>query len=151
MSKLTIQGHFRYLHFKTFSTTPRTPQCKVFCPLLSSSEHSGVLEDSNSQLFQVLGFTPTLGQSRGATPEDSNTQLFQVLGFTPTLGQSRGATPEDSNSQLFQVLGFTPTLGHSRGATKTNGSSTCNSKLLKVEILGIRIQKIQELGKCKSN
>jgi hypothetical protein len=31
-----------------------------------------------------------------------------------------------------------------------NGSSTCNSKLLKVEILRIRIQKTQELGKCKS-
>jgi hypothetical protein len=47
--------------------TPRTPQCEVFFPLLLSSEHSGVPEDSNSQLFQVLGFTPTLGQSRGAT------------------------------------------------------------------------------------
>ncbi len=39
----------------------------MFCPLLSSSEHSGVPEDSKSQLFQVLGFTPTLGQSRVAT------------------------------------------------------------------------------------
>jgi hypothetical protein len=38
----------------------------VFFPLLLSSEHSGVLEDSNSQLFQVLGFTPTLGQSEVA-------------------------------------------------------------------------------------
>jgi hypothetical protein len=36
--------------------------------LLSSFKHSGVPEDSKSQLFQVLGFTPTLGQSRGATP-----------------------------------------------------------------------------------
>jgi hypothetical protein len=62
-----MRGHFRYLRFKTFPMTPRTPQCKVFCPLLSSSEHSGVPEDSNSRLFQVLGFTPTLGQSRGAT------------------------------------------------------------------------------------
>jgi hypothetical protein len=47
--------------------TPRTPQGEVFWALLSSSEHSGVPEDSNSRLFQVLGFTPTLGQSRGAT------------------------------------------------------------------------------------
>jgi hypothetical protein len=47
--------------------TLRTPQCKVFFLLLLSSEHSGVPEDSESQLFQVLGFTPTLGQSRGAT------------------------------------------------------------------------------------
>ncbi len=67
MSKLSMQGHFRYLSFKTFPMTPITPQFKVFCPLLLSSEHSGVPEDSKSQLFQVLGFTPTLGQSRGAT------------------------------------------------------------------------------------
>ncbi len=67
MSELPMRGHFRYLRFKTFSTTPRTPQCEVFCPFLSSSKHSGVPEDSKTQLFQVLGFTPTLGQSRGAT------------------------------------------------------------------------------------
>jgi hypothetical protein len=35
--------------------------------LLLSSEHSRVPEDSKSQIFQVLGFTPTLGQSRVAT------------------------------------------------------------------------------------
>jgi hypothetical protein len=49
--------------------TPRTPQGEVFWAFMSSSEHSGVSEDSNSRLFQVLGFTPTLGQSRGATCE----------------------------------------------------------------------------------
>jgi hypothetical protein len=47
--------------------TSRTPQCEVFFPLLSSSEHSGVPEDSKSPLFQVLGFTPTLDQVRVAT------------------------------------------------------------------------------------
>jgi hypothetical protein len=62
-----MRGHFRYPHFKTFPTTPRTPQCEVFCPFLSSSKHSGVPVDSKSQLFQVLGFTPTLGQVRVAT------------------------------------------------------------------------------------
>jgi hypothetical protein len=67
MSKCPMQGHFRYLSFKTFPMTPRTRQCKVFWVLLSSSEHSGVPEDSKSQLFQVLGFTPTLGQVRVAT------------------------------------------------------------------------------------
>jgi hypothetical protein len=45
---------------RPFPMTPRTPRCKVFCPLLSSSEHSGVPEDSKSPLFQVLGFTPHL-------------------------------------------------------------------------------------------
>jgi hypothetical protein len=63
-----MQGHFGHLHFETFSMTPRTSQGEVFWALLLSSEHSRVPEDSNSQLFQVLGFTPTLGQSRGATP-----------------------------------------------------------------------------------
>jgi hypothetical protein len=31
--------------------TPRTPQCEVFFPLLSSSEHSGVPEDSQPSTF----------------------------------------------------------------------------------------------------
>jgi hypothetical protein len=47
--------------------TPKTPQGEVFWALMSSSEHSRVPEDSNSRLFEMLGFTPTLGQSRGAT------------------------------------------------------------------------------------
>jgi hypothetical protein len=67
MSKWTMRGHLRYLSFNTFPMTPRIAQCEVFWALLSSSKHSGVPEDSKSQLFQVLGFTPTLGQSRGAT------------------------------------------------------------------------------------
>jgi hypothetical protein len=69
MSELPMRGHFPYLRFKIFPMTPRTPQCEVFYPLLSNSGHSGVPKDSKSQLFQVLGFTPTLGQSRGATLE----------------------------------------------------------------------------------
>ncbi len=67
MSKSRMRGHFRYLRFKTFSMTPRTPQCEVFWSSKSSSEFSGVLEDSNPNFFQVLGFTLTLGQSRVAT------------------------------------------------------------------------------------
>jgi len=67
MSEFPIRGHFRYLRFKTFPMTPRTPQCEVFCPLLSSSEHSGVPEDSQPPTFPSLGFTPTLGQSGVAT------------------------------------------------------------------------------------
>ncbi len=47
--------------------TPRTPQCEVFCPLLSSSEPSGVLEDSKSPTFPSVGLHPTLGQVRVAT------------------------------------------------------------------------------------
>jgi hypothetical protein len=47
--------------------TPKTPQCEVFWALLSISKHSGVPEDSKSPTLEVLGFTPTLGQSGVAT------------------------------------------------------------------------------------
>jgi hypothetical protein len=58
MSKWPMRGHFRYLSFKTFSTTPRTPQCKVFWALLWSSKHSGVPEDSKSPTFPSVGLHP---------------------------------------------------------------------------------------------
>jgi hypothetical protein len=51
--------------------TPRTPQCEVFWALLSNSKHSGVPEDSKSPTLEVLGFTPTLGQSGVATIVDN--------------------------------------------------------------------------------
>jgi hypothetical protein len=49
--------------------TPRTPQYEVFWALLSNSKHSGVPEDSKSPTLEVLGFTPTLGQSGVATQD----------------------------------------------------------------------------------
>jgi hypothetical protein len=58
MSELPMRGHFRYLRFKTFPMTPRTPQCEVFCPLLSSSEHSGVSEDSQPPTFPSVRLHP---------------------------------------------------------------------------------------------
>jgi hypothetical protein len=58
MSELPMRGHFRYLRFKTFPMTPRTPRCEVFCPLLSSSEHSGVSEDSQPPTFPSVGLHP---------------------------------------------------------------------------------------------
>ncbi len=58
--------------------TSRTPPGEVFWALLSSSKHSGVPKDSNSGLFQVLGFTPTLGQSRGATRYHLPTYFFMT-------------------------------------------------------------------------
>jgi hypothetical protein len=82
MSKCPMRGHFRYLRFKTFSMTPRTPQCEVFWAFLLSSKHSGVPEDSNPHFFQVLGFTPTLGQSRVATscpPLESTTSTSDQI------------------------------------------------------------------------
>ncbi len=58
MSKSRMRGHFRYLRFKTFPMKPRTPQCKVFFPLLSSSKHSGVPKDSKSPTFPSVGLHP---------------------------------------------------------------------------------------------
>jgi hypothetical protein len=63
MSKWPMRGHFGYLRFKTFPMTPRTFQCEVFWALLLSSKRLGVPEDSKSPTLEVLGFTPTLGQS----------------------------------------------------------------------------------------
>jgi hypothetical protein len=53
-----MQGHFRYLRFKTFSMTSRTPQCEVFWALLLSSEYSGVPEDSKFPTFPSVGLHP---------------------------------------------------------------------------------------------
>jgi hypothetical protein len=53
----------------SFPMTPRTLQCNVFWALLLSSKHSGVPQDPKSQTLEVLGFTPTLGQSGVATPD----------------------------------------------------------------------------------
>jgi hypothetical protein len=50
--------------------TPKTPQCEVFWALLSNFKHSGVPENSKSPTLEVLGFTPTLGQSGVATAGD---------------------------------------------------------------------------------
>jgi hypothetical protein len=91
--------------------TPRTPQGEVFCPLLSNSEHSGVPEDSDSRLFQVLGFTPTLGQSRGATQivvEHDNKIVLPLLVATfhylnPTSDGLIQVTPIDDDS-IFGVM-----------------------------------------------
>jgi hypothetical protein len=49
----------------------------------------------------VLGFTPTLGQVRVATP---NPNSFQVLGFTPTLGQVRVATGKGENGKKKRIV-----------------------------------------------
>ncbi len=67
MTKWPMRGHFRYLRFKNFPMTPKTLQCELFWALLLNSKHSGVPEDSKSPTLEVLGFTPTFGQSGVAT------------------------------------------------------------------------------------
>jgi hypothetical protein len=53
-----MRGHFRYLRFKTFSMTLKTPQCEVFWALLSSSKHSRVPGDSKSPSFPSVRLHP---------------------------------------------------------------------------------------------
>jgi hypothetical protein len=49
--------------FYIYASRPRTLQSEVFWALLSNSKHSVVSKDSKSPILEVLGFTPTLGQS----------------------------------------------------------------------------------------
>ncbi len=81
MSELPMRGHFRYLSFKTFPMTPRTPQCEVFCPLLSSSEHSGVPEDSKSPTFPSVGLHPHTWPKWGCDTSRPSKMNAWTLGF----------------------------------------------------------------------
>jgi hypothetical protein len=67
MSKLSMRGNFRHLHFNTFPMTPRTPQCEVFWPFNLSTEFSGVPEDSKFPLLGVWVSPSHLAQSGVAT------------------------------------------------------------------------------------
>jgi hypothetical protein len=78
MSKCPMRGHFRYLRFKTFPMTPRTPQCEVFWVLLSSSEHSGVLEDSKSPTFPSVGLHPPHLAKLGLRHRKSNSKYVRT-------------------------------------------------------------------------
>ncbi len=51
----------------------------MFWALLLNSKHLGVPEDSKSPTLEVLGFTPTLGQSGVATPNVHNTRSKKVV------------------------------------------------------------------------
>jgi hypothetical protein len=62
-----MRGHFRYLRFKTFLMTLRTPQCEVFWALLSNPKHSEVPEDSKSPTLGVRVSSSHFAQSRVAT------------------------------------------------------------------------------------
>jgi len=75
MPKWPMRGHFRYLRFKTFPMTPRTPQCRVFWAFLLSSKHSGVPEDSKSLTLGVGISSSHFTQSRVATWSYSGTSL----------------------------------------------------------------------------
>ncbi len=67
MSKWPMRGQFKHLHFKTFPMTSRTLQYEVFWPFNSSSEFSGVPEDSKFPLLGVWASPSHLAQSGVAT------------------------------------------------------------------------------------
>jgi hypothetical protein len=48
-----MRGHFRHLNFKSFSMSWRTPQGKVFWPLQSNSEVSGVSKESQVPISKM--------------------------------------------------------------------------------------------------
>jgi len=81
MSELPMRGHFRYLRFKTFSMTPRTPQCEVFFPFFSSSEHSGVPEGSQPPTFPSVGLHPHTWPKWGC--DSSKPPTFPSVGLHP--------------------------------------------------------------------
>jgi hypothetical protein len=82
-----MRGHFRYLRFKNFPMTPRTPECEVFCPLLSSSEHSGVPEDSQPPTFPRVGLHPHTWPKWGCdTKPCPNPKLGREVMNTESLG-----------------------------------------------------------------
>jgi hypothetical protein len=72
--------------------TPRTPQCEVFCPLLSSSEHSGVPEDSQPPTFPSVGLHPHTWPKWGcdrkgfAKPKNICMESNNVMIFKENLG-----------------------------------------------------------------
>jgi len=79
MSEWPMRGHFRYLRFKTFLMTLRTPQWEVFWALLLSSEHSGVPEDSQPPTFPSVGLHPHTWPKWGCDTLLAN--LFSLCAF----------------------------------------------------------------------
>jgi hypothetical protein len=76
----------------------------VFWSSKSSSKLSGVAEESNPNFFQVLGFTPTLGQSRVATKIFAkNNHLIPILSTQQSLLNFKGFENENTIN-LGQVL-----------------------------------------------
>ncbi len=121
-----MRGHFRYLRFKTFLMTPRTPQCEVFWAFLSNSKHSGVPEDSKSPTLGVLGFTLTLGQSGVATSEHSatgSTPFQMVTGkspIVPMIWAAQGQPPSDASEEVPMVTQLDEERQHLWEVAKAN-------------------------------
>jgi len=93
--------------------TLRTPQCEVFCPLLSSSEHSGVPEDSQPLTFPSVGLHPHTWPKWGCdktspfippyAPSSASLKLFSIFSTSPFY-----AKPFPPKSRLCPMYPFIP-------------------------------------------
>ncbi len=59
--------------------TSRTPQCKVFCPLLSSFEHSRVPEESQPPTFPSVGLHPHTWPKWGCNTFRHSVVLLHII------------------------------------------------------------------------
>jgi hypothetical protein len=124
MSEWPMRGHFRYLRFKTFPMTLRTPKCKVFWALLLSSKHSGVPEDSKC-------CNPTLAKCGGEAQHLQKLEAWSPPGL-PNV-QSSTARPKTPRIGMFLV-----SLERSWNVDIENGLA-----------LAIRTSAAQVMGKTK--
>ncbi len=113
MSKWSKRGQFRHLHFKTFSMTPKTPQCEVFWPFNSNSEFLGVPKDSKSPLLGVWASPSHLAQSGVATK-----------------GLSNSPTTHAINPKVFRVPKMNLKNGH---VSQKGGFSLWSQPILRVD------------------
>jgi len=93
MSKWPMRGHFRYLRFKTFPMTPRTPQCKVFWPFYRTLNIRESRRTPNPQLWECWASPPHLAKvglrqngylsrdSQGGVPKLSRFELPRFCEF----------------------------------------------------------------------
>jgi hypothetical protein len=101
-----MRGHFRYLSFKTFSMTPRTPQCEAFCPLLLSSEHSEVPEDSQPPTFPSVGLHRHTRPKWGCDKTSESNVEKQVAALNNTLiNFFKGNSHDPASSSSSTIFG----------------------------------------------
>ncbi len=104
-----MRGHFRYLRFKTFPMTLRTPQCNVFWALLLSSEHSGVPEDSKFPTFPSVGLHPHTWPKWGCDIIIFGRNPWSLL--ARVLARILYRLPSNVIGCQFPILAWSPDLG----------------------------------------
>jgi hypothetical protein len=74
-------------------------QCEAIFYIYASRPFQWHQEHFNARCFEPFCWALKIRESRRAP----NPHFFQVLGFTPTLGQSRVATESQMESQIFKA------------------------------------------------